>query len=340
MRDRDTISIHLVHEALRDCLPATPQSEAWLSELGIDRQALADPAARLGVQHYARLWRRLAARCNDEFFGMDRRGLPPGSFAFMCQASVAQATLGEALGVMLTFLGLMLDGLNARIVRHGPLAELVLDEGDRAPRRAFAYFTLWLMVHGLACWLAGRRLPILAIDLRGEAPAYCNDYRVLFTERLKFRQPTSRLVIPADCLELVPRRNPVALSRFLAKAPGNLLVRYRDPDSLGLRVRHHLQTLDPSQWPNAAALAQRLHLSLSTLRRRLSDEGQSYQGLKDSVRRELALAWLADGQPGMAGLGAHLGFADESSFYRAFRKWFGCNPGHYRTLFRHGETVR
>ena len=31
-------------------------------------------------------------------------------------------------------------------------------------------------------------------------------------------------------------------------------------------------------------------------------------------------------------IAARLGFADASSFYKAFRKWSGSNPGHYRTL--------
>ncbi|MCE6984811.1 AraC family transcriptional regulator, partial [Pseudomonas frederiksbergensis] len=65
---------------------------------------------------------------------------------------------------------------------------------------------------------------------------------------------------------------------------------------------------------------------------RLAEEGQSYQGIKDSVRRELAIAWLAEKQMGLGAIAERLGFADTSSFYKAFRKWFGCNPGHYRAL--------
>ncbi|MNF12313.1 HTH-type transcriptional regulator VirS [compost metagenome] len=74
-------------------------------------------------------------------------------------------------------------------------------------------------------------------------------------------------------------------------------------------------------------------MSASTLRRRLSEEGQNYQALKDSIRRELAIAWLAQPQLGLGEIAERLGFADSSSFYKAFRKWFGCNPGHYRSVF-------
>ncbi|HCL51973.1 MAG TPA: AraC family transcriptional regulator, partial [Pseudomonas sp.] len=93
-----------------------------------------------------------------------------------------------------------------------------------------------------------------------------------------------------------------------------------------------LSERDPASWPDANELARQLCLSASTLRRRLAEEGHSYQALKDSVRRQLAISWLAQEQVGMLEIAARLGFADSSSFYKAFRKWFGCNPGHYRTL--------
>ena len=43
-------------------------------------------------------------------------------------------------------------------------------------------------------------------------------------------------------------------------------------------------------------------------------------------------SWLGDAQLGFAEIAERLGFADVSAFYRAFRKWTGSNPGHYRSL--------
>jgi AraC-like DNA-binding protein len=334
MSEKDTISMHLVREALLQSCPASEAAEGLLARAGIDAGQLGLPEARVGADAYARLWRLLAHRCNDEFFAMDRRGLPGGSLAFLCRASMAQATLGAALETALAFLSLMLADMRPTLVREQGLAQIVLEEPCDAPRRAFAYFTFWMIVHGVACWLAGRRIPILAIELRCEEPPFCDDYRVMFSENLQFARPRTRMIIPADCLDLVLRRNEDELERFLAEAPGNILVRYRDPDSLGRRIRRDLLCQAPAQWPDADRLAHSLCLSPSTLRRRLAEEGQSYQGLKDSVRRELATTWLVGAEPGMGEIAERLGFADTSSFYKAFRKWFGCNPGHYRALIQ------
>jgi AraC-like DNA-binding protein len=218
------------------------------------------------------------------------------------------------------------------LVRQQSLAEIVLLEDDKDPRRAFTYFTYWMIVHGVACWLAGRRIPILAIELRCSKPDFCDDYQVMFSENLRFDRPRTRMIFSADCLDLPIKRSPEELKRFLALAPANILVKYRDPQSLASRIKHDLRHLPAEHWPETETLAQRLCMSASTLRRRLAEEGQTYQGLKDSVRKELAIVWLAEPTISFSEIATRLGFADVSSFYKAFRKWSGSNPGHYRSL--------
>jgi len=340
MAEKDTISMQLVREALlQTCAPGAP-SQAMLSRVGIDPAQLHEPSARVPASAYAELWRLLARRCHDEFFCMDPRGLRTGSLAFLCRSSMTQPTLGTAIETALAFLGLMLEHLQPVLVRQQSLAEIVIGEPQEAPRRPFTYFTFWMIVHGVACWLAGRRIPILAIELRCDEPPFCDDYRVMFSENLQFGRPRTRMIFAADCLDLPLKRTPEELQRFLAEAPGNILVKYRDPSSLARRIKAALRQVPAGEWPETEGQAQQLCISASTLRRRLAEEGQTYQGLKDSVRKELAIAWLAEDQVSFAEIADRLGFADSSSFYKAFRKWYGCNPGHYRTLIGQGQSER
>ncbi|MFL1544828.1 AraC family transcriptional regulator [Pseudomonas sp. O39] len=332
MAEKDTISIHLVREALlQSCAPGAATVEA-LSKVGIAPAWLQQPNARVPATAYARLWRLLARRLDDEFFGMDPRKLKSGSLAFLCRAAMAQPSLDTSLETGLGFLSLMLEQMPAQLVRQQSLAEIVLLEPELEPKRAFTYFTYWMIVHGVACWLAGRRIPILAIELRCPQPDFCDDYRVMFSDNLRFDRPRTRMIFSADCLDLPIKRSPEDLKRFLAHAPANILVKYRDPDSLATRIKNDLRQMPPDMWPETDGLAASLCISASTLRRRLADEGQTYQGLKDSVRKELAIVWLAEPQVSFAEIAGRLGFADTSSFYKAFRKWSGSNPGHYRSL--------
>jgi AraC-like DNA-binding protein len=73
-------------------------------------------------------------------------------------------------------------------------------------------------------------------------------------------------------------------------------------------------------------IARRLNQSPSTLQRRLRREGTTYQSLLDSTRRELALDYLRTGEHSLADITFLLGFADQSNFTRAFRRWTGKTP--------------
>ena len=261
MTEKDTISMQLVREALLQSCAAGSATSEVLKRVGIDPQQLGQLDARVPASAYAQLWRLLARRCHDEFFCMDPRGLRSGSLAFLCRSSMAQPTLGAALESALSFLSLMLEHLQPVLVRQQSLAEIVVGEPEDAPRRAFTYFTFWMIVHGVACWLAGRRIPILAIELRCTEPDFCDDYRVMFSENLQFGRPRTRMIFAAECLDLPVRRSVDELQRFLAEAPANILVKYRDPASLARRIRHDLRALPAAAWPETEALAQRLCIS-------------------------------------------------------------------------------
>ena len=336
MLNKDTISIQLVREALLQSCASVNGMHEVLHKVGINPALLEQADARVPALAYARMWRLVARRLDDEFFGMDPRKLRAGSLEFMCRSAMAQPTLAQGLELVLRYLSLMLERLPARLVRQQSVAEIVLHEPQAQSSRSFTYFAYWMIVHGVACWLAGRRIPILAIELRCAQPDYCGDYEVMFSENLRFDRPRTRMIFAADCLDAPIKRSTEELLRFLAQAPANILVKYRDPQSLASQIKQDLRQLPAEQWPETLGMAQSLCMSASTLRRRLAEEGQTFQGLKDGVRKELAIGWLAEPDHSFADIALRLGFADTSSFYKAFRKWSGTNPGHYRSLILGG----
>ena len=335
--EKGTISVRLIGEALHEWRARGQDCDALLARAGIAPELLGKPYARVSAQAYARLWLALAEALDDEFFGIDPRRMKAGSFAFMARSALREPTLGAALDSALSFLGLVLDGLTPRLERQGGLAAIVIDEPEGKACRAFGCFTLWMIVHGLACWLAGRRIPILAVELRCQAPDYLEDYRVMFSSNLRFARPRSRLLFNAECLAQPLRRSERELKRFLAGAPANILVKYRDPQSHAARIKVYLRSLKAGRWPDFAALARHFFMAPSTLRRKLALQGQSYQGLKDQVRRDQAIARLDSGAGNFTELAFELGFADSSAFHKAFKKWTGTTPGQYRALM-HPES--
>ena len=70
-------------------------------------------------------------------------------------------------------------------------------------------------------------------------------------------------------------------------------------------------------------------MSYQVVRRRLADEGTSYQQIKDSIRRDLALELLANPEIPIADIAERTGFTEPAAFSRAFKKWCGESPAQF-----------
>jgi AraC-like DNA-binding protein len=78
------------------------------------------------------------------------------------------------------------------------------------------------------------------------------------------------------------------------------------------------------------ALAHALHISERTLRRRLQQENTSYRALLDEVRHALALTLVGRVDLSLEQAAQQLGFAEPSTFYKAFKRWTGTTPAQYQ----------
>lgn len=82
--------------------------------------------------------------------------------------------------------------------------------------------------------------------------------------------------------------------------------------------------------PRMGDIAKDLGLSARSFHRRLSEHGFTFQTLTEDTRRELAEGLLRDKQYSLAEVAFLTGFAEQSSFTRAFKRWLGTTPAIYR----------
>ncbi len=73
-------------------------------------------------------------------------------------------------------------------------------------------------------------------------------------------------------------------------------------------------------------VAQYLGVDRRTVHRHLALEGESFSGIVDAVRVELAERYVRDGRRPLADIATMLGFSAPSSFSRWYRKQFGTTP--------------
>jgi AraC-like DNA-binding protein len=82
--------------------------------------------------------------------------------------------------------------------------------------------------------------------------------------------------------------------------------------------------------PTLERVAARIGMSGRTLQRRLDEHGLRFGELVDEVRAAMAKAYLQDRQLALCEIAFLLGFADQSAFGRAFKRWTGVTPGRWR----------
>jgi AraC-like DNA-binding protein len=329
--EKGTISVHFVRAVVDAVRARGLEPEPLLRAAGISPELIGVPQARVSPAHYSALWRLVIARLDDEFFGQDSRRMKTGSFALMVRSVVHCTSLRAALDRAARCFGVFLDDVVVSITEAGDEARLTLHPCPaERPAQVFAHETLLVMVYGLACWLVGRRIPVLVADFAYAEPPYSGEYAAMFSNSMHFGQPATRLVFDAGMLDLPVVQSERTAKDFLRIAPENILLRYKNTQSLSARIRRRLRQALPNDFPELEAIAREFHSAPATLRRRLKAEGESYQAIKDEIRRDLAIMYLSTTDKSIREIALELGFLEPSAFHRAFRKWAHTSPGAYR----------
>ena len=326
-----TIAISFVAAALQSVHGRNLNADELLANVGLSSSLLQVPQARVSAKHYGALWRAIAAALDDEFFGQDSRRMKVGTFAMLCLSVLSCKTLGDALDRSLRFYALILDDISGTAERDAKEARIVLHEhAPGVSQRVFAHELLLMLLYGVSCWLVGRRIPILRTEFSYAEPAHSAEYRLMYSPELHFNRPHTLLAFEASYLDLPVVQNERSAKEFLRTAPESILLKYKNGSSLTARVRRRLRQFLPGTVPDFEQLAEQMSITPATMRRRLHEEGESYQSIKDQLRRDLAISYLSHSKRSVMDIAVELGFSERSAFHRAFRKWTGASPGEFR----------
>jgi AraC-like DNA-binding protein len=115
------------------------------------------------------------------------------------------------------------------------------------------------------------------------------------------------------------------MARYLAKL---------DRSHITNRVLTAILDLLPSGQTKEDSVATQLRMTRRTLRNKLRSEGTSFRRLLRDLRKDLVHRYVGDDSYSITEIAFLLGYADTSSFSRAFKNWFGASPTEYRRLLK------
>ena len=329
-----TIPLSFVHNMLAGAKrKMSPQEiEALVEQAGISLSLFEQPAARVTREQFVRLYERIAVTTGDEMLGLWSRPIRSGTLKYLGLSLLDAPTLLVALYRFTRFWNLLLDDYQLDFRKNAHMVTIALKPLVKDLRPiVFGHELMLKLTHGVASWLIGKKIPIEAIGFGFERPAHFSEYANLFPGPVTFDQKYTFLTFSDEQLLKGFQKSKVELIRFVKSAPDDWIFVTFDHNVMSTRLRRYLsqrKSLDLTLDEAAAAL----FMSSRSLTRKLSNEGTTFQSIKDEMRRDLAIDWLVKTRDSIGQIASKVGFENLPSFHRAFHSWTGSTPNAYRRL--------
>jgi len=314
-------------EALRAC--GVDPAEI-LKTAGVNPKSFSDPNWRLPMSTAARIWELSETVTGDPCIGLRfAEHVRPIHLQALGMSWMASSSLADALRRLARY-----DGVVAS------RAVITFDERDHVGTLHIAHLANDLprfdvgidafagAVVRMSRYLLGTRVDPMRVALPRPDTGHGDRYREFFGCEVVFDAPRTEIVFShADLHRALPTGNP-----DLASETDRIAERYLaslDAGPLTRQVQDLLVDMLPAGEAGQAEVARRLTLSVSSLQRGLRSEGQTFRQLLETTRKTLALRYIKEGTYALSDVAYLLGFADQSSMTRAFRRWTGVAPSEY-----------
>jgi AraC-like DNA-binding protein len=310
-------------------------SDRILARAGIARDRLTDPTGRLPAELDRVFWDAAIAESGDPALSLRIAPCLPtgafGSFEYVLRSSVS---LEQTVSLANEFMRLIDDLAQIELVREGELGALRLSRLGAFPMAGEGVETTFALMIAIAREIgAPPGTDLREVRFTHVTTAPLTPYRAYFGCPVRFAAAHNELVFDARLISAALPGD-ANLNSVLSEHARHQLARVPQVDPLLHTVRGRLLEQMRAGPPNLAAVARSIHVSERTLRRHLQSAGSSYQTLLDELRAQLAIDYLQNSDTAIANVAAQLGFADPSTFYRAFKRWTGMTPLQYQKRAR------
>jgi len=304
-----------------------------LQQHRLTSQMFDDENALVPADQVARLMEGTAytLRCPD--FGLQMANYQDistlGPLAIAIQHS---QTAREAVANASRYLFLQVGSLSLSVVGDPASPELTELRYDiRLPHMPVAMQSHDLalgVTHRIIGLMFGERYRLHSVSLPHRPIAPPSTYQRFFGAPVRFAEPYAALRIPRSLLdEPIPTFN----ETMRELAVHYLESHFAGPEhSISSRVRLALLRSLGTPQAEIAGIAGMLAMHPRTLQRQLSAEHTTFESIRDQVRQETAMRYLANTDVALAQIAALVGLSEHSALTRCCKRWFGRTPSEIR----------
>ncbi|EKF72968.1 AraC family transcriptional regulator [Alcanivorax hongdengensis A-11-3] len=303
-----------------------------LIRLGVSDAQLEAPQARISLETENALFDAALQRSDDPLFGLHMgEHVRPRFLGELGYASMSSATLGDAIELMIPFNAVSSEFTRLRFAWQDGNLWLIWDTPfehlPSCPARLEAMFAASI-TYGR--WLIGAERNPLAVHFKHAPQGELHEYQRLFRCPVTFEAQDYAVCLEAELLDLPLPDADAEVHRLARNRMQQAVTRYHARDDLLQQVRLEIEKRLQQGVPQLEMIAEQLGMKPWTLRRRLRAEGTDFSALLEDHRRQLACDWLRHSQRSVNQIALELGYSEQSAFNRAFKRWLGVTPLHYR----------
>jgi len=299
-------------------LTGTGLTEAWLNDIG----------ALIAPSQYLRIVANALDESSDSALGLTigpKQHL--GELGFWGYAIISSPTLKEANQVALRFWE-----LNGSLVTLSFQEEREYASWRISPAFPMGDVRLWIFAveellttfHTAASFLTNHEFQYAEIRLSYPDPGHGPRYRELFHCPVYFEAGVDLFRVANRDTDRPTFTGHPQMALICQEQCRELQAKLRGCDELTGAIREII-IASMGQIPRLPEVARRLAMSPRTLRRRLRERNTTYQHILDEVRIELAKEYVASASLSVDQIAGRIGFAEATTFRRAFKKWTGVN---------------
>ncbi|SNC74665.1 AraC-type DNA-binding protein [Marinobacter sp. es.048] len=174
----------------------------------------------------------------------------------------------------------------------------------------------------------------LAIYFKHSARGDTAVYETHFGCPVVFESGRDAVLVSRESIDIPNKLGDESIARFFDQHLEQQLNSLKVDNDLKQQVRRAVANVLSEGVPRLSRVASELKMGARTLQRRLSEQGYSYQNVVDMTQKDLAQRLLRETDYSLAEVAFLTGFAEQSAFTRAFKRWAGQTPRSYRLSTR------